>query len=778
MPAGGDPAVWPAAHALSSRERLNHSTATVANVTTPSPTCGIVDFPDRARPGSPEPLGVRWDGSGVNVAVAAPNADAVEICLFDAQDNEHRYQLPERDGGVWHCYLPGVGPGQRYGLRAHGPYAPDRGLRYNPAKLLVDPYARLLTGGLVPHAAISGFDETDPYSMSSDGRDSAPFVPRCVVVDDRPAGADPAANRPGTPWPDTILYELHVKGFTQRHPDVPAGHRGTYAGLAHPAVIDHLRTLGVTAVELLPVHANLSEPTLTRRGLTNYWGYNTVGFFAPHPGYAATDNPVAEFRSMVRELHAAGIEVILDVVFNHTAEGSERGPTLSLRGLDNATYYRVEPSDPRRYRDVTGCGNTLNTSSPHVIKLIMDSLRYWITEMGVDGYRFDLATALARNPDSFDPAAPLLTAIHADPVLSTVKIIAEPWDVGWGGYQVGAFPAPWAEWNGRYRDTVRAVWTQHASGVADLGYRITGSSDLYQHSGRRPWASVNFVTAHDGFTLADLVSYADKHNEANGEGNHDGDAHNNSTNCGVEGPTDCPDVLSHRRRTRRALLATLLLSAGVPMLLAGDEFGRSQGGNNNAYCQDNAISWMRWPHGAPADESPARGPAPAADPAGDDPMLLPLVSGLVALRRTSRTLRQQAFFHGGPSSVGALADITWFRADGAIMLDTDWNSPLVHTVVAHLSGRALPWRTSDGAPVTGDSFLLILRPDPGEVTVVLPGEPWARTYELLLDTSAEDLAGFPGTLDGQRRVMHAGQEVQVTGRTVVLLRVTDQHQTR
>ncbi len=757
-------------------ERLHHSTATVTDVTTLSPVRGIVDLSHRALPGSSDPLGVHWDGSGVNVAVAAPNAAAVEICLFDGQGIENRYRLPERDGGVWHGYLPGVGPGQRYGLRAHGPYAPDRGLRYNPAKLLVDPYARMLTGGLVLHPAISGFDETDPYSDGSDGRDSAAFVPRCVVVDPRPYSTDPAANRPGTPWPDTVLYELHVKGFTHGHPDVPTGQRGTYAGLAHPAVIDHLRTLGVTAVELLPVHANLSEPALSQRGLVNYWGYNTLGFFAPHPGYAATDNPVAEFRAMVHDLHAAGIEVILDVVFNHTAEGSERGPTLSLRGLDNTTYYRVEPSDPRRYRDVTGCGNTLNTSSPHVIKLIMDSLRYWVTEMGVDGYRFDLATALARNPDGFDPAAPLLTAIHADPLLSGVKLIAEPWDVGWGGYQVGAFPAPWVEWNGHYRDTVRAAWTQRASGVAELGYRITGSSDLYQHSGRRPWASVNFVTAHDGFTLADLVSHAEKHNEANGEGNRDGDGFNHSTNCGVEGPTDDPDVLACRRHTRRALLATLLLSAGVPMLLAGDEFGRSQNGNNNAYCQDNAISWLRWPTGAPTDgpvDGPAGGgPSSPTDPAGDDPMLLGLVSGLVALRRASQTLRRQAFFHGGPSSIGSLADITWFRADGTIMLDADWNSPLVHTVVAHLSGRTLPWRTPDGATVTGDSFLLVLHPDPGEVAVVLPGEPWANAYELLLDTSAEDLAGFPGTLDGPARHLDADQELHVTGRAVLLLRAT------
>nr|WP_043607058.1 glycogen debranching protein GlgX [Candidatus Protofrankia datiscae] len=744
-------------------------------------------------PGSPEPLGVHWDGRGVNVAVAAPSADAVEICLFDTRGREKRHRLPERGGGVCYGYLPGVGPGQRYGLRAHGPYAPERGLRHNPAKLLVDPYARMLTGSLVPHPAIHGFEEADPYAAGPDGHDSAPFVPMCVVVDGR---RRPTGKRPAIPWPETVIYELHVKGFTRTHPDVPPALRGTYAGLAHPAVIDHLRTLGITAVELLPVHAHVPEPALSQRGLTNYWGYNTVGFFAPHPGYAATNNPVAEFQSMVGALHAAGIEVILDVVFNHTAEGDEHGPTLSLRGLDNATYYRVDPGDPRRYRDVTGCGNTVNTASPHAVKMITDSLRYWVTEMGVDGFRFDLATALARSPDGFDPAAPLLTAIHADPLLSTVKLIAEPWDVGWGGYQVGAFPAPWAEWNGRYRDTVRAAWTRGASTVADLGYRITGSSDLYHHSGRQPWASVNFVTAHDGFTLADLVSYDHKHNEANGEDNRDGDDHGNSANFGVEGPSDDPAVLACRRLVRRSLLATLLLSAGVPMLLAGDELGRSQGGNNNAYCQDNATSWLRWPTrttpapdgrlldghapgrarpaGTPGEDGPAPADGlPAPDPAGPDPMLLPLVSGLIALRRRSPTLCRRTFFHGGSSTAGTAADITWFRPDGAVMSDADWNSPNVRTVVAHLCGTALGWRAPDGSAATGDSFLLVLHPDSDPVTVVLPGQPWASAYALLLDTSADDLAGFPATLDTPSRPLDAGEHLPVAGRAVLLLRATE-----
>ncbi|MGF7237895.1 MAG: glycogen debranching protein GlgX [Frankia sp.] len=708
-------------------------------------------------PGSPAPLGVSADADGINVAVAAPHAEGVEVCLFDAAGAETRYPLPERTGDVWHGYLPRIGPGQHYGLRVHGPYDPDRGMRFNPAKLLIDPYARRITGVVGDYTTTYAY-RGGPDANEPDPTDSAPHMPRCVVGEpEDPRDEVPAAERPATPWADTIVYELHVGGFTRAHPQIPRELRGTYAGLAHPAALDHLTRLGVTAVELLPVHAFTSEPALAPRGLVNYWGYNTLGFFAPHPGYAASDDPVTEFRAMVRALHRAGIEVILDVVYNHTAEGGDGGPTLSLRGIDNATYYRLG-SNRRRYADFTGCGNTVDMSSPHAVKLVCDSLRYWTTRMGVDGFRFDLATAVARDrAGAFDRSAPLLTAIHADPVLSTVKLIAEPWDLGPDGYQVGGFPAPWAEWNGRFRDTIRDVWSGRAREVADLGYRLAGSSDLYNHDGRRPWSSVNFITAHDGFTLADLVSYDHKHNEANGEDNRDGENDNRSTNRGAEGPTDDPTVLASRRRLRRAQLATLLLSAGVPMLLAGDELGRTQGGNNNAYCQDNPTSWLDWsrPDGSAPD-----------DPAGGDPYLLRLVQGLIALRRRSPVLHRRTFFLGDEAAERAPADITWFRADGAVMSQDDWHSPSVRTLVAHLSGRELPWRGPDGRTVTDSSYLLILHPSGHDARVRLPGKPWATSYRLLLDTAADDLAGFP---DGPARSRRPGTDLRVAGRAVVLL---------
>ncbi|CAO5172396.1 Glycogen operon protein GlgX homolog [Frankia sp. AiPs1] len=787
-----------------------------------------------------------FDGAGVNIAVVAPGADTVEYCRFDASGAETRHRLPERDGGVWHGYLPGVQPGEHYGLRAHGPYDPDRGQRYNPAKLLVDPYARLLSGALRTDPAIYGFGGGDPYGRDPDQRDSAPYVPRCVVTGAggrlgpavrplRPARrrradtgrfgpaepqgsvwtgpfSHPAENRPATPWSRTVVYEAHVRGLTRRHPGLPAQLRGTYAGLGHPVVVDRLARLGITAVELLPVHASVTEPFLLEASKTNYWGYNTLAFFAPHAAYAATEDPAHEFQTMVSALHAAGIEVLLDVVYNHSAEGSERGPTLSLRGLDNTTYYRVEPADSRRYRDVTGCGNTLNVTNPHVVRLICDSLRYWVTEMGVDGFRFDLATALARNPDGFDPAAPLLTAIHADPLLSSVKLIAEPWDVGSDGYQVGAFPAPWAEWNGRYRDTVRDVWNGRTSSVADLGYRLTGSSDLFEHGGRRPWASVNFVTAHDGFPLADLVSYAGKHNEANGEGNRDGESDNRSANYGAEGPTDDPGILATRRRVRRGLLTTLLLSAGVPMLLAGDELGRTQSGNNNAYCQDNETSWLAWPEpeaGVPArpdGRARGRGRAGAAagtgepgqadaavgadDPAGPDPLLASLVAGLLSMRGELASLHRDRFFHGGESEPGRLADITWLREDGKVMSQADWWAAHLVTLVAHIAGAAdgpdgervgeLGGSGVDGAARAGGlgtstvgdqtGLLCILHPDGTDTSVTLPGAPWAERLDLLLDTAEEDLGGFPATRSAPRRVLAAGAELAVAARSVVLLR--------
>jgi glycogen operon protein len=535
----------------------------------------------------------------------------------------------------------------------------------------------------------------------------------------------------------------------------------------------------------MPVHAFVSEPSLPERGLTNYWGYNTLGFFAPHAAYAAGDDPVGEFRAMVWALHDAGIEVLLDVVYNHTAEGCERGPTLSMRGLDNQGYYRLEPTDLRRYVDVTGVGNTLDTSSPHVVKMICDSLRYWVEQMGVDGFRFDLATALARDPEAFNPTAPLLTTLHADPLLSRVKLIAEPWDLGWGGYQVGAFPAPWTEWNGRFRDTIRDVWNGRATGVADLGYRITGSSDLYNHDGRRPWASANFVTAHDGFPLADVVSYDDKHNEANGEGNRDGETYNRSANHGVEGPTTDAGVLAERRRVRRALLATLLLSTGVPMLLAGDEFGRSQGGNNNAYCQDNEISWLAWPDG----DSPG-----VPDPVGSDPYLVDLVVGLLRLRREACGLVRTSFFHGGGSTRERLADLTWFRADGAVMSAADWHAPQVGTLAAYLAGDELdPARPGDvpspDRPHAADhehdhdshgqthDLLLVLHPATGTTEFRLPGPPWGEVYHLLLDTAAADLAGFPATLDSPSQSYPANGTIVTKGRCVLVLRASRMSQT-
>jgi glycogen operon protein len=718
--------------------------------------------PPRVWSGRPAPLGVRWDGAGVNAAVAAPAADAVEICLFDAAGRETRLPLADAGGGIWCGYLPGVGNGQRYGLRVHGPYAPEQGLRHNPAKLLVDPYARRLSGEFVNHPAVGGYADLDPYGAAPDPHDSAPYVPKSVVyADDFDWGDD---HPPRVPWPDTIIYELHVKGFTRLHPDVPSRLRGTYAGLAHPAALTHLKRLGVTAVELLPVHAHLSEPHLLAKGLSNYWGYNTVGFFAPHAAYAATGDPVREFRAMVKALHAAGLEVLLDVVYNHTAEGGEAGPTLSLRGLGNGSYYRLDATDPGRYADVTGCGNTLDLRSPHALRLVLDSLRYWVEEMHVDGFRFDLAPALARTGGpadpvgTFDAAAPFLAAVHADPVLTQVKLIAEPWDVGHGGYQVGGFPAPWAEWNGRFRDTARDVWRGTATGVADLGFRLTGSSDLYDHSGRRPHATVNFVTSHDGFTLADLVSYEQKHNEANGEDNRDGDNTNHATNCGIEGPASEQAVLAERRRLRRAHVATLLLASGVPMLSAGDELGRTQRGNNNAYCQDNPTSWLDWGIGDAAT---------SADPAGHDPMLLTLVRGLIALRRRSPVLRRHAFFRGGPSHEAELADITWFRADGARMDDDDWHSPRVATLAAYLSGQHLPWAGTRGEPLHDHSYLIVLHPGQRDAAVRLPGRPWAASYVLLLDTSAEDLGGFPGR---QGIAAVAGADIAAPARSVLLLR--------
>ncbi len=697
-------------------------------------------------PGGWSPLGAHYDGHGVNFALWAEGADAVELCLFDESGAETRVPITESTYHIWHGYVPGIGPGQRYGFRVYGPWDPRHGARWNPHKLLLDPYARAIDGEYVLHDAVFGHvvgcDDT-----VMDTRDSAPYVPKSVVVHDEFDWR--GTPRPNTPWADTVIYELHVRGFTMRHPDVPEHLRGTYAGLAHPAVIDHLLHLGVTAVELLPVHQFVSEEHLLRGGRVNYWGYNSIGFFAPHAGYSASGTrgeQVREFKEMVRALHAAGIEVILDVVYNHTAEGSEYGPTLCFRGIDNTAYYRLRGGG-RHYMDYTGCGNTLNILQPQVLRLVTDSLRYWVTEMGVDGFRFDLASALCRTHHDVDRLSSFLTVIQQDPVLSQVKLIAEPWDVGAGGYRVGEFPALWAEWNDKFRDSVRDYWRGARRDVRDLAYRLSGSSDLYEDDGRRPYASINYVTAHDGFTLRDLVTYEHKHNRANGENNRDGTNDNRSCNYGVEGETDDPGVNRVRRRQIRNMLATLLLSTGVPMLVAGDEMGRTQRGNNNAYCQDNEISWVDW------DLKP------------EWRSLLDFARRVVHLRRRHPVLRQSVFFTGEPVWPDGLQDIAWFTPQGRQMAQEDWFAP-ARTLGMYLSGRDIRQRGPHGERVVDDSFLLIVHADPDHVPFTLPGAPWAQEYELVLDTSLDD---DPGARDGTR--YPAGATIPLEGRSLLLLRV-------
>ncbi|WP_405687140.1 glycogen debranching protein GlgX [Streptomyces sp. NBC_01387] len=711
-------------------------------------------------PGAPMPLGARYrvgpDGvAGTNFALWAGGAEAVELCLFDGEGHEARCELTELTHEIWHGFLPGVRPGQRYGYRVHGRWDPWTGARWNASKLLLDPYARAVDGDFTLPPEVYGHVRDWPQQEIADTvrdeRDSAPYVPKGVVVHDDTPGDEWADDlRPKTPWADTVIYELHVRGFTRRHPGIPEELRGTYAGLAHPAAIGHLVRLGVTAVELLPVHQFAHEDHLLRRGLKNYWGYNSIGYFAPHAGYAASwtgGQQVGEFKRMVQALHAAGIEVILDVVYNHTAEAGELGPTLSLRGVDNRGYYRLQ-GDPRRYADYTGCGNTLHVVQPHVLRLITDSLRYWVTEMGVDGFRFDLAAALARSFHDVDMLSPFLAVIAQDPVLRRVKLIAEPWDVGNGGYQVGSFPPLWTEWNDRYRDAVRDFWRGALPDVRDLGYRLSGSSDLYAWGGRRPQASVNFITAHDGLTLRDLVSYGHKHNEDNGEDNRDGTDDNRSWNCGAEGETDDPDVNALRRRQLRSLLTTLLVSTGVPMLVAGDEMGRTQGGNNNAYCQDNEVSWIDW---SLLDE-----PGPR--------MLLGLTSRLLALRHAHPVLRRRAFFSGRAQATDGLRDLAWFTPHGSEMTEQDWYAPAA-TLGVYLSGRDIPGRDARGAAVTDDSFLTVLHSGARPVSFLLPGAPWADGYELLVDTSREDQGAAPGTLH------RGGTAVTVPARSVLLLKV-------
>jgi isoamylase len=684
-------------------------------------------------PGAAYPLGATWDGSGTNFALFSEVADLVELCLFDAAGTETRLKVAEVDGFVWHCYLPTIGPGQRYAYRVTGPYDPKRGLRCNPAKLLLDPYGKAVDGSLRWDQALFDYQPGNPARPND--YDSAPFMPRSVVINpyfdwsgDRP---------PHTPYHQTVIYEAHVRGLTMRHPQVPAEFRGTYSGLASSPVIEHLTRLGVTAIELMPVHQSVPEHELAERGLTNYWGYNTIGFLAPHNAYSSSAEPhgqVAEFKSMVKALHSAGIEVILDVVYNHTAESGALGPTLSFRGIDNAAYYRLDDNDPSVYLDYTGCGNSLNVRHPHALQLIMDSLRYWILDMHVDGFRFDLASALARELHEVDRLSAFFELVQQDPVVSQVKLIAEPWDVGDGGYQVGKFPPLWTEWNGKYRDTVRDFWRGQPASVPEFASRLSGSSDLYETSARRPVASINFVTCHDGFTLADLVSYNSKHNEANGDGNADGSNDNRSWNCGTEGPTDDPAITELRSRQARNFLATLLLSQGVPMLLAGDELGRTQQGNNNAYCQDNELSWVDW------------------EAAGKHADLLEFTSNLIALRREHPVFRRRRFFSG---ELGGQRDISWLTPAGAEMTNADWQASQTRSLAVLLNGEAITEPGAHGEPITDQSFLLLFNAHDQPVTFTLPGA--ARDWQVVVDTA-----------DGARSIAD-NTGLEVAGRAVVVL---------
>ena len=685
----------------------------------------MADTFERIWPGLSYPLGATWDGEGVNFALFSEHAERVELCLFDAsgQVELQRIEMHGPTNQVWHCYLPEARPGQLYGYRVHGPYAPEEGHRFNPNKLLLDPYAKAFDGALDWSDAHFGYEVGNPEEdLSFDTRDNAAGMPKCKVID--PAFTWGDDRSPNTSWQDTVIYELHVKGFTMQHPEIPEHLRGTYAALATEPVIEYLQRLGVTAVELMPVHAFVDDRYLVDKGLRNYWGYNSIGYFAPDSRYSSA-RTVSEFKTMVKTLHSAGIEVILDVVYNHTAEGNHLGPTLSFRGIDNAAYYRLVGDQPRHYMDYTGCGNTLNMMHPRVLQLIMDSLRYWVQEMHVDGFRFDLASALARELHEVDRLGAFFDIIHQDPVLSRVKLIAEPWDLGEGGYQVGNFPVGWTEWNGKYRDVIRDCWRGEGGIIGELGYRLTGSSDLYELGGRRPYASINFVTAHDGFTLHDLVSYNDKHNEDNQEDNRDGESHNRSWNCGAEGATDDPEILALRGQQTRNFLATLLLSQGVPMLLAGDEIGRSQGGNNNAYCQDNPVSWVDW------DLSP------------EGRELLTFVRKLVHLRRNHPVFRKRTFFQGDAVNEAGLKDITWLTPEGQEMTEQEWQQGAALSLGMLLAGDAIGERDKRGRPVVDDDFLLLLNPSPEDVPFLLPDQHWSSPWSLVVDTSlkSEAMAG-------------------------------------
>ena len=699
-------------------------------------------------PGTAYPLGATFDGNGTNFALFSEGAERVELCLIDdpatgSGGRETRVEVTEVDAYVWHAYLPGVQPGQRYGYRVHGPWDPARGLRFTPSKLLLDPYAKATTGDIRWGPSLFSYPFGDPDGRNDD--DSAADMMHGVVVN--PFFDWSGDNAPRIPYKDTVIYEAHVRGLTMRHPDVPDELRGTYGGLAHPAVIAHLQKLGITAIELMPVHQFVNDSTLQQKGLSNYWGYNTIGFFAPHAGYASADGPgqqVQEFKGMVRALHAAGIEVILDVVYNHTAEGNHLGPTLSMRGIDNAAYYRLVEDDPRYYLDYTGTGNSLNVGNPHTLQLIMDSLRYWVLEMHVDGFRFDLAATLAREFYEVDKLATFFELVQQDPVVSQVKLIAEPWDIGPGGYQVGGFPPQWTEWNGKYRDTVRDFWRGEPATLGEFASRITGSADLYQQDGRRPVASINFVTAHDGFTLRDLVSYDEKHNEANGEDGADGESHNRSWNSGVEGETEDAGILSLRARRQRNLLATLLLSQGVPMILHGDELGRTQHGNNNVYAQDSELSWVDW--------------------AGADRGLIEFTAALIRLRREHPTFRRARFFDGRPVRRGPgepWPDLEWLRPSGELMEPDDWEAGFGKAIGMFLNGHGIHGRGPRGERVVDRSFLVYFSAAADDLEVVLPDALSGLTWDVVVDTS---------TTDVDRPPLGAGDTLTLTAHSLVVLR--------
>jgi isoamylase len=702
-------------------------------------------------PGRMFPLGATYDGAGVNFALFSEVADRVELCLIDDDGVETRLDLPETDGFIHHAYLPGLQPGQRYGYRVHGPFDPERGHRCNPSKLLLDPYAKAIEGQIDGDESLFSYRFKAPEKFNDD--DNLGHTPLSVVIN--PFFDWGNDRHPEHEYHETVIYEAHVKGLTQTHPGIPEEIRGTYAAVGHPAMIEHLTDLGITALEVMPVHQFVQDPHLLEKGLSNYWGYNTIGFFAPHNAYCSTGQrgqQVTEFKAMVKALHEADIEVILDVVYNHTAEGNHMGPTLCFRGIDNNSYYRLVDDDKAHYFDTTGTGNSLLMRHPHVLQLIMDSLRYWVTEMHVDGFRFDLASSLARQFHEVDRLSAFFDLVQQDPVVSQVKLIAEPWDVGDGGYQVGNFPALWTEWNGKYRDTVRDFWRGEPATLAEFASRITGSSDLYEASGRKPFASINFVTAHDGFTLRDLVSYNEKHNEANGEGGADGESHNRSWNCGAEGETDDPEVLALRERQHRNLLTTLLMSQGVPMIAHGDELGRTQQGNNNVYCQDNELAWMDWK----LDDWQER--------------LLAFTRRVVALRHDHPVFRRRRFLgagaDGGDTEIG---DVAWFRPGGEEMKDAHWSEEHARSVMLFLNGEAIPEPDRRGERVVDDSFLIAFNADPEPLTFTIPDAIYGDGWHMLLDTGDDEVGSAPSVFDVEPFLL-AGVEFTVTARSIGVLR--------